>query len=599
MLPGGNMDLRDNYFSRLGLKGKFIVLYIITVAFILAMTGYIYFKTTSNILYNVVTANTVDLLVKNNSIIDQKLELINEYANGLMVDNDLSGYLDAYHRAQNVFQIYNLDRNVSQLLNKYFLYTGEIFSTNLVTGKTVFGQTTYPTVIPVDNFDKTDVYRLAAEARGKTAWVPTYDFFKMFSQQYIPSADASYGKVFSAVKMVRSFEDDYVVLVLNFSDEIFRKLFTSTNRYLKGEYFVISPDGTVVSHSDKALLGTKMDTPWLQSAIRKKTGFDIVQTEDKSMIVCYDTSYKTGWLLGVILERNVLMEDYIRIILKNMLIILAFLVLVPLVVIMFISSGILSPMESLRRGMKESGQGRFDIEVKERGSRELRQLIRRFNTMNSHIHQLIRENYKAIIMKKEAELNAYNLQLNPHFISNSLNIINLELLQNKEYDLSDMVVELSQMMDYTLKTSAHLVPFKEDWEHTLNYIKVMRRRYKNQFELEYDIEPRLFEYSVPKFFLQPLVENSIMHGFENIGHRGIIRISGFVKDGRRYFIVEDNGKGIDEYTKNRILNDEDKSVGINNIRYRIKYVYGDEYEISIGSEPYVSTKVTVVLPFAQ
>ncbi len=591
------MKLGDNYFSKLGLKGKFIVLYIIIVTLLLAMTGFIYFKTTSNVLYNVVTADAVDLLVKNNSIVDQKLGLINEYANGLMVDNDLSNYLDTYHKAKTVFDIYNLDRYISQLLNKYFLYTNEIFSTNLVTRKTVFGQTAYPTIIPVENFKNTKVYRQAANAHGKTVWIPTYDFFKMFSQQYIPSADTTYQKVFSAVKMIRTFEEDYVVLVLNFSDDIYKKVFTNKNKYLKGGYFVVSPDGTVVSHSNRDLLGTTLDAPWLRNAMTKKSGFSTTQIDGKSYIVCFDTSAKTGWLSGMILERKVLMEGYIKIIVKNMLLLLAFLVVIPLIIIMFISGSILSPMDSLRRGMKESGQGRFDIEIKESGSKEFRQLIRRFNTMNSRIQQLIRENYETIIMKKEAELNAYNLQLNPHFISNSLNIINLELIKNKEYDLSDMVAELSQMMDYTLKSSAHLVPFKEDWEHTFNYIKVMQRRYNRQFEAEYDIDPRLFEYAVPKFFLQPLVENSIAHGFENIDYKGLIRITAFIKDDKRFFIVEDNGKGIDEYTKNRILNDENKSVGINNIRYRIKYAYGNEYELSIESEPYVSTKVTVVLPF--
>lgn len=593
------MSFKDNYFSRLGLKGKFIVLYIIVVIFLLTMTGFIYFKTTSDVLYNVVTADTVDLLVKSNLIVDQKLGLINEYANGMMVDNDLSGYLDRYNNAKNVFDIYNLDRNISQLLNKYFLYTGEIFSTNLVTKKTVFGQIAYPTIIPVENFANTDIYRKAADAHGKTVWVPTYDFFKKFNQQYIASPGGTYQKVFSAVKMVRTFEDDYVVLVLNFSDDIYKKVFTNTNKYLKGNYFVVAPDATVVSNSNPALAATTLDAPWLQSALEQKSGFCTTQIDGKSYIVCFDTSAKTGWLSGVVLERKVLMEDYVKIIVKNMLLILAFLVVIPLVVIMFISGNILSPMDSLQRGMKESGQGRFDIEIKESGLNEMRQLIRRFNKMNGHIQQLIRENYEAIIMKKEAELNAYNLQLNPHFISNSLNMINLELIKNKEYDLSDMVVELSQMMDYTLKSSAHLVPFKDDWEHTFNYMKVMQRRHNKQFEMEYNIEPGLFEYSVPKFFLQPLIENSIAHGFENIGYKGILRITAYIKDAKRTFIVEDNGKGIDEYTRNRILNEENKSVGINNIRYRIKYVYGDEYEINIESEPFVSTKVTVVLPLEQ
>jgi len=590
------MKLRKLFFSNLGLKGKFIIIYIIIVTFFLTMTGFIYFKTTSSIVYNVVTADTVELLVKNNFVIDQKLGLINEYTNGLMVDNDLSNYLDNYNKAKSDFDINNLDRPISELLNKYFLYTSEIFSTNLVTKKTVFGQTAYPTIIPFKNFKNTDVYRLATEAQGKTVWIPTYDFYKMFSQKYIPSTNASYQKVFSAVKLVKTFNEDYAVLVLNFSDDLYNKVFTSTNHKLKGDYLVVSPEGVIVSHSNQSMIGTTLNASWLTNAFKKKSGFIMIQAEGKSFILCFDTSAKTGWLSGRILEKEVLMEEYLKIILKNMLLILAFLVVIPIIVIILISINIIHPIDSLRGGMKESGQGRFDIKIKESGIKELRQLIRHFNDMNYSTKQLIKENYEIIIMKKEAELNAYNLQLNPHFIANSLNIINLELIKNKNYDLSDMVVELSQMMDYTLKSSSHLVSFKDDWGHTFNYIKVMQRRHNKQFEVEYDINPELFEYSVPKFFLQPLIENSIVHAFVNINYKGIIRISAFIKDCKRFFTIEDNGVGIDEFTKNLILNDGNKSVGINNIRYRIKYAYGDEYDILIESVLYVSTKITVILP---
>jgi len=592
------MKSKEGFLSILGLKSKFIIIYALIVAFILTMTAVLYYTTTNKILYNIVTNDSVALLDKINQVIDQKFELISEYSNGLKVDNDLLNYLDKYYATDNVVQIYEVDRYISQLLNKYFLYSNEIFSINLVTKRTVFGQTAYPTIIPVDNFEKTDVFRLALEAHGKTVWIPTYDFFEMFSQRHVPSIDVPYQKMFSAVKLVNKHEDDYAVLVLNLSDDIYRKNFSKLSNYVNGKYLVVAPDGTIVSHSDQTLLGTTLDEEWLSSAFIKKSGYKSIELDGESYIVCFDTSEKTGWLLCLILEKDMLMKDYVKIIMRNMLLILAFLILIPLIVIMFISKSILNPIELIRKGMKESAQGNFNISIREAGAKELRKLIRGFNTMNSHIQNLIRENYEMIIMKKEAELNAYNLQLNPHFISNSLNLINLELIKRGEYDLSDMVAELSEMMHYTLKSSGNLVSFEEDWQHTLSYIKVMQRRHNKQFEVHCNIDPELYKYTVPKFFLQPLVENSVVHGFEGINYKGTIRISAFIKDNKRYFTIEDNGKGIDESTKNKILNDENKSIGINNIRYRVKYIYGDEYEISIDSAPYALTKITVVLPLS-
>jgi len=592
------MKFKSNFFSNLGLKSKFIIIYFVIVAFILSMIAILYYSTTNRILYNIVANDTVDILKKINLVVDKKFELIREYSNGLLVDNDLMNYLDTYYATDNVIEIYEVDRYVSKLLKKYFLYSNEIFSTNLVTKRTVFGQTAYPTIIPVENFEKTEVYRLAVEARRKTVWIPTYDFFEMFSQKYVPSVNTPYQKVFSAVKLIDRQGDDYAILVLNFSDDIFRKNFPVTSNYANAKYLVVSPDGTIVSHSDQTLLGTKLEEEWLKDAIRERSGYKTAEIDGKSYIICFDTSEETGWLSCLVLEKKMLMKDYVRIITRNMLLILAFLSFIPLIIIMFISRSILNPMESIRRGMKESAHGNFNVSLKETGSKELRKLIRGFNAMNAHIQNLIRENYEMIIMKKEAELNAFNLQLNPHFISNSLNLINLELIKKGEYELSDMVAQLSEMMHYTLKSSDFLVPFEEDWRHTLNYVNVMQRRHNNQFEAYYNIDPKLYQYTVPKFFLQPLVENSVVHGFEGISYKGVIKISAFIEDNKRYFIIEDNGKGIDENTKRRILSDENKSIGINNIRYRIKYIYGDEYEISIESVPFVRTKITVVLPLS-
>lgn len=592
-----------NYFNgKLGLKGKFLIIYFLVMVCLLILIGFVYYKTTSNIMYDVISTDNVNLLKKNNMIIDQRLDLISGYSNGLMVDSDLGDYLDLYKKASTKYEIVSLDRPISTLLNKYFLYSGEIFSTHILTKKIAYGQitgqTTLPNIIPAQNFKDTAIYKMAMEAKGRTVWVPTYDFFEMFSQDYIPSTDLSYQKNFSATKLIKTFDGDYAILLINFLDTFFTSVFDSNLTYDNSQYFIVTPQGHVVTHSEKSLIGNNVTMPWLSEALKNKSGFTNVEIDGSQYIVCYDISKVTGWISGIILDRKVLMQLYIKDLVHNLLIILAILIVIPLIVIMFISKKILHPLSLLKQGMYESGKGRFNNEIPEKGALEFRQLIHRFNDMNNQIKQLIRENYETIILKKEAELNAYNLQLNPHFISNSLNIINLELLQKKQYELSDMVVELTQMMEYTLNTNMNLVPFKDDWNHTHNYIKIMQRRYKNKFNVEYSIQPEILEYSVPKFFLQPIIENTLVHGFSTINYKGIIKITATMKDRFRYFTVEDNGQGIDKSIIDSIFNDKNKTVGINNIRYRIKYVYGDQYEMSIQSIPNQSTKITIVLPIS-
>ena len=586
--------------KKLGLKGKFLLAYSLVMICLVGLTGFVYYKTTSSILYDVIATDSVNLLKKDNMIIDQRLDLINGYSNGLLVDSDLLSYLEQYGQASTSYEIISLDRPISALLNKYFLYSGEIFSTHIITNRIdygqISGQTTLPNIIPAGNFKDTAIYQMAMEGEGKTVWVPTYDFFQMFSQEYIPSSDLSYQKNFSAAKLIKTFDGDYAILLINFLDTFFTGVFDNNLAFENSQYFIVTPEGHVVTHSDKSCIATSVSMPWLPEALKNKSGYQNVKIDGGRYIVCYDMSEVTGWISGIILDRNVLMGLYIRDLIENMLIILAILIAIPLIVILFISVKILHPLNLLQQGMYESGQGHFHNRIPEKGSLEFRRLIRRFNEMNDRIKQLIHENYEVILLKKEAELNAYNLQLNPHFISNSLNIINLELIQKKEYELSDMIVELTQMMDYTLKTDPNLVPFRDDWNHTRNYIRIMRRRYKNKFDVECHIEPGILEYSVPKFFLQPIIENTLVHGFSNIGYKGLLTIEAVIRDGHRYFTVWDNGRGIDKEIIEDIFSDKYKTVGINNIRYRIKHVYGEQYEISIDSAPGQGTKIVIVLP---
>ncbi len=465
-----------------------------------------------------------------------------------------------------------------------------------MTKRMSYGPIRSSNIIPAANFPQSNVYREAMNGEGETVWIPTYHFFEEYSQDYIPSENASYEKVFSAAKLIQKFDNDYAILVINFWDDVYSDVFSTSDFSSKGPYFIISPDGTVISHTNPTYAGAKLNYGWLDEAFRNKSGVEQLKLDGDDFIMCYDVSNVTGWMAGVIVRRSTLMEEFIQDISGNLAFIFIILTILPLIVVMLISNGVLQPLDALRKGIKASGSGDFDNPVPESGFSEIRRLIRRFNRMNTRIRQLIRENYEMVILKKEAELNAYNLQLNPHFILNSLNIINLALIQKGEDDLSDMVIELSQMMDYTLNTKDSLVVFSQDWTHTENYLKIMQRRYKNKFVFYAEIDPNLLETSVPKFFLQPFVENCIVHGFESLPYQGVIRITAKTDGDHRIFMIEDNGSGIDGRTLQKIYTCPEESIGIHNIQFRLQCIYGEKCSMEIQSEPHISTRIIIKIP---
>ena len=179
---------------------------------------------------------------------------------------------------------------------------------------------------------------------------------------------------------------------------------------------------------------------------------------------------------------------------------------------------------------------------------------------------------------------------------NTLNLINLISVENGQDEVSEMIVSLSTMLKYTVKSQKPLVPFKDDWEYLKSYIYIMTKRFEGKFHFEYEMDPRLFVYGVPKFFLQPFVENALVHAFDSRHMEGIIKISCWIEDGNRYFRIEDNGKGIPKDMLERLLDEKNDSIGIQNVNKRIRITYGENYGLHIESEEGKGTKVTIWLP---
>lgn len=590
------------HMSKIGLRGKFILLYLTFVFVILSIAAFVYYASVWENVYSIVSANLLSIAEKNSYIIDQRLKLIAEYANGLSVDKDIRDALNDYEQAEDAFERYALDHSFRDTLSKYFLYCESILSVNVVTENITYGYTGEINVIPVNTFKDSQVFREAAQAQGKTVWIPTYHFFNEYQQNYIKLDNNIYQYVFTAAKMLRSMGDDYAVLVINFLEDSLTDPFSDDQSEFIDHYAIFAPDGRVVSHSDKSLLATVVQEDWIEEAALQGSGVMNVRVRDREMIMAFARSKVTGWVSCIFTTQKALMARSVAIMIRGILVLTAVLATVCICVLALLSRGFIRPLIELRKGISQSGYGKFDEPVAECGISEMRMLIMRFNRMNQKIQQLIYENYQMVILKEKQELMMYNLHVNPHFILNSLNVVNLELLRRGQYDLSDIIGKMASIMDYTLNTQAIMVPLREDWMHTQAYMDIMQKRYGSRLHYDADVSDSLMDHLIPKFLLQPLIENSLSHGSVNQAGDISISVRARATENGILFEVEDNGKGFTEEKIREILQKESLDSikhegGLNNIRFRIHAIYGEKYDIRIESTPYVSTRIQILLPF--
>lgn len=208
----------------------------------------------------------------------------------------------------------------------------------------------------------------------------------------------------------------------------------------------------------------------------------------------------------------------------------------------------------------------------------------RFNEMTCKIQSLIQENYEGRLRSQEVEIMALNLQFNPHFLLNTLNVISWQLFHDTAQETDQTIQHLSRMILYTIRNQNSLVPLEEDIAWTKEYAAILKRRFGDKFIIFYDIPGELFRYLVPKLFLQIFIENAILHGFSEIDRQGLISIIGEEGKDHIRFYIRDNGCGLDESKyEMRRQNQNSHGLGIANITKRIELLFGSEGHIAIGN----------------
>ncbi len=261
------------------------------------------------------------------------------------------------------------------------------------------------------------------------------------------------------------------------------------------------------------------------------------------------------------------------------------------------------PIRRLCSMTEKVANGDFSVRSEEKGIAEIAVLTRSFNDMTTEIGDLvedIKEQQKSLHLMETKLLQA---QINPHFLYNTLDTIVWLAEENQSEQVVTLVTTLSDFFRTTLNKGWDFVTVQEEKQHIESYLKIQQFRYQDIMDYEIEIDESMFEYTIPKLLLQPLVENALYHGVKTKRGKSTIRITGEKKGENLIFIVCDNGKGMTEETLKKLRENIQKdsnerkmnSFGLANINSRIKHYYGEEYGLYIESEENVGTEATVVI----
>ncbi len=273
------------------------------------------------------------------------------------------------------------------------------------------------------------------------------------------------------------------------------------------------------------------------------------------------------------------------------------------IVIVLLVYALAGPIKRLSNAMGQVQKGDFTVRVPNKRKDEIGELTESFNYMLEEINTLIRQVYQEKIAQKNAEVQALQAQINPHFLYNTLDSVNWMLIDREEYDISDIILSLASLMRYSIEDENSFVPLKKEITYVQCYLKIQKNRLEERLDYSVEGEDDLAEVLVPKLILQPIVENAITHGIEPRNQKGNIRM--VIKDiGEEMLItVEDNGIGMTSEQLRHLREDVPDiekeghtGIGIRNVDRRIRLHYGEPYGIAIESTCGKGTIVSLRIP---
>lgn len=252
-------------------------------------------------------------------------------------------------------------------------------------------------------------------------------------------------------------------------------------------------------------------------------------------------------------------------------------------------------------------EGDLEQRVYEPGRDEMGEMSTQFNKMLDRISVLMAENVNREVLIKNTEIKALQNQINAHFIYNVLEAVKMMAEIKEEYEISDSVTALGELLRYGMKWTSSDVTIRQEMEYIKNYIQLMNLRYDFAILLSIRIPDYIYEQQVPKMSLQPIVENAIIHGIEETENDATIYIKAVCRDEDYEIEITDSGQGMDEnqveLLKKKVSGEIEVSggsgngIGLKNVQDRIHIRFGESFGLHFASKEGCFTKVSIRLPY--
>lgn len=406
-----------------------------------------------------------------------------------------------------------------------------------------------------------------------------------------------------AVELTSNGTSTLGVLLVDMNYNSIEQILKKANVGNSSEYvYLIDGKGEIIYHPRQKLIYTDL----YQENNIEAAGYEDGSTEEifqgeKRLVTVKTVSY-TGWKIVSVVPMSSF--DMGMTGTKYFVIMLVTVSMLAVILLnQLVSASIAMPLKKLNNSVKEWETGNMNPYIYIGGSMEVEHLGCTLRSTVEQIRQLMQDIVVEQEEKRKSELDALQSQINPHFLYNTLDSI-VWMIEGERYeDAVFMITQLASLFRISLSRGKTVISVEDELKHARNYMNIQKVRYKNIFEVRFDIDPEILQCCTVKLVVQPLLENAIYYGVECMDGDGEIDVNGYRREDDIYIEVRDNGLGIPEDEVEQLLKENNRvhkrgsGVGLLNVHNRIRLRFGEEYGLEIESEPDEGTTVRIHLPY--
>ena len=593
--------IRQNY-GDMKLASKFTLVLMITVTVpVIMMACFFYGR-----LYDMVVSYTIrqeqDISAKTAPIVENLVQQIID-AHDTITEQDL--FQTLFHQPVN--SPFRMFENAEEI-QEFQEHMEELISSDKISGVQIYMD--FPTSARLFQDARTkDYFSPMSKARG-TYW---YGIFQgtSGSSLFCPSfylgnrEKSNYGDMAYITSTTFYFQGNaYQAYVATYtSSGIFTDLLKDNLTIDGSVSYIINDRNAIVASSDESRSGIYLlDYDSIEDSFMSSNNFIEKTILDTTVYAGFYNIKQPGWFMVTVLPSGPLITQSNMIMIQYIMMYLAFLVLA-LILAHYMSRSITNRISSVIHQMSKVRKGTLSPMESPVYHDEVGDLIDTYNYMTRKMDQLMSEQAKAAEELRIAEFHSLQAQINPHFLYNTMDMINWLAQQGRADEVSSAVQSLSRFYKLTLSRKQSISTIAQETEHATIYLEIQNMRYHDNIAFVSDIPDELMEYQIPKLTLQPLIENAVLHGIlEKDDKTGTIVLTGWLEDSSIVLLISDDGVGISSEKLSNILSGDGKSssggtnIAVYNTHRRLQILYGSDYGLTYSSNPGGGTEVEIHIP---